>query len=26
VLNVNDLKESMECLAEAVKVYPGRTK
>ena len=24
VLNVNDLKEAMECLAEAVKVYPGR--
>jgi len=23
-LNVNDLKEAMECLAEAVKVYPGR--
>jgi aspartate aminotransferase len=26
VLNVNDLKGAMECLAEAVKVYPGRTK
>jgi len=26
VLNVNDLKEAMECLAEAVKIYPGRTK
>lgn len=24
VLNVNDLKEAMICLAEAVKVYPGR--
>ncbi|MCL2167700.1 MAG: pyridoxal phosphate-dependent aminotransferase [Lentimicrobiaceae bacterium] len=24
VLNVNDLKEAMECLAEAVKVYSGR--
>jgi aspartate aminotransferase len=24
VLNVNDLKEAMECLGEAVKVYPGR--
>lgn len=26
VLNVNNLKRSMEILAEAVKVYPGRTK
>lgn len=26
VLNVNDLKKSMQCLAEAIKVYPGRTK
>jgi len=26
VLNVNDLKEAMECLAEAIKVYPGRVK
>jgi len=26
VLNVNDLKQAMECLAEAVKVYPGRTR
>ena len=25
VLNVEDLKQSMECLAEALKVYPGRT-
>ncbi len=25
VLNVNDLKASMKCLAEALKVYPGRT-
>jgi aspartate aminotransferase len=25
VLNVDDLKESMECLAEALKVYPGKT-
>jgi len=26
VLNVNDLKEAMNCLAEAVSVYPGRIK
>ncbi|HSW66953.1 MAG TPA: pyridoxal phosphate-dependent aminotransferase [Bacteroidales bacterium] len=26
VLNVNDLNASMECLAEALKVYPGRTR
>lgn len=25
VLNVEDLKKSMKCLAEALKVYPGRT-
>ncbi len=25
VLNVEDLRQSMECLAEALKVYPGRT-
>ncbi len=25
VLNVNDLKNSMKCLEEALKVYPGRT-
>ncbi len=25
VLNVEDLKQSMECLAHALKVYPGRT-
>lgn len=25
VLNVNDLKASMKCLQEALKVYPGRT-
>ncbi len=25
VLNVNDLKKSMECLEEALKIYPGRT-
>jgi aspartate aminotransferase len=25
VLNVEDLTKSMECLAEALKVYPGRT-
>jgi aspartate aminotransferase len=25
VLNVNDLKNSMNCLAEALKVYPGRS-
>ncbi|MBM3403443.1 MAG: pyridoxal phosphate-dependent aminotransferase [Bacteroidetes bacterium] len=25
VLNVNDLKNAMQCLAEALKVYPGRT-
>lgn len=25
VLNVNDLTEAMNCLAEAVKTYPGRT-
>jgi aspartate aminotransferase len=24
VLNVDDLKRSMECLEEALKVYPGR--
>jgi aspartate aminotransferase len=26
VLNVNDLKSAMHCLAEALKVYPGRKK
>lgn len=26
VLNVDDLKNAMKCLAEALKVYPGRTK
>ncbi|MGC8865654.1 MAG: pyridoxal phosphate-dependent aminotransferase [Bacteroidales bacterium] len=26
VLNVDDLSKSMECLAEALKVYPGRTR
>lgn len=25
VLNVDDLRKSMECLAEALRVYPGRT-
>jgi aspartate aminotransferase len=25
VLNLEDLKNAMECLAEAIKVYPGRT-
>jgi aspartate aminotransferase len=25
VLNVEDLKKSMKCLEEALKVYPGRT-
>ncbi len=25
VLNINDLKKAMSCLAEALKVYPGRT-
>jgi aspartate aminotransferase len=25
VLNVDDLKKAMECLAESLKVYPGRT-
>ena len=24
VLNVNDLKNAMKCLEEALKVYPGR--
>jgi aspartate aminotransferase len=25
VLKLEDLKNAMECLAEAIKVYPGRT-